>query len=196
VATLPTTPSGWSFGAQTGTSCSIGVYYKIASGGDAAPTFAALASAFWTTQLAEFTGNFNVLAAVLDKDGVATGTAATETATASAADQSVGELIICAGVAFYSAANTVTIADSINNGTVIDTNNGSTSTANHYSFGYCFSTAHASADANAWSTSTATNLTGSIALVGSFLLGSYIPFLLSPAAAQINSQAINRAANY
>lgn len=168
--TAPTTPTGWGFLSSSGTAVRVGLFYKIATGGDAAPTITAEGSTQFIAMLGEFQGNFATQASILDKNGVASGTAATETATASGDDASIGELIILAGLARYSSANTVTIQNVLNNGTSSETNNGSTSTDNHFSFGWAIGTSRTVADTNSWSTSTATNLTASMSLVGSFKL--------------------------
>ena len=68
------------------------IFYKIAAGGDAAPTVAAITSAVISAQLAEFSGNATTTP--VDQTGLGGGATSPETATLGAADTAAGELIL------------------------------------------------------------------------------------------------------
>lgn len=171
VATLPTTPSGWSIGVQkAGTSVSSTVYYKIAAGSDAAPTIAAITSGVIAAQLAEFSGN--TITSPLDQSGSAAGTTSPQTATAGAKSKTGTELIVSAAGAFYSAAATKTFSETYNNGgSPTRTQNSGTSTANHYDFAYGTGTGNASSQNHAF-TYTTTSITGEANAVATFLVAA------------------------
>ena len=168
-ATLPSAPANWSIGIQkAGTSCSASVFYKVAAGGDAAPTVGAVTSTVLTAQLAEFSGN--ATSSPLDKTGTAAGTTSTQVATAGAADTAGGELVVYATGALYSLAATKTLSNSLNNGaTAHNTTNNSTSTVNHYDLGYGITTGNSAADADTFSFTTQ-RITGAVVALASFKL--------------------------
>lgn len=144
-ATLPTVPAGWRVSNQrAGTSSTASIFYKTATGHDAAPTVSAITSAVITAQLTEYSGCDADLNFVRDNGGAASGTTSPITATAGVAAAS-GELVVSAGGALYASAATATLADTFNNGaTATDTTNNATSTVNHYCFGWGVTTSKAS----------------------------------------------------
>ena len=166
-ATIPTTPSGWSVAkTQAGTTSSVAIFYKIAAGSDAAPTIAAISSAYISAQLAEFSGGSH--SSPLDKVGSASGTSSPRVETASATDtNSFGELIITANTIYYSAAATKTLTDTINNATKVTTNNAETSTRWHYDFTYGYATTNSTADSDSFAFTT-TSITGQAGAIASF----------------------------
>jgi hypothetical protein len=168
VATLPTTPSGWSIGKQqAGTSCSATIYYRLAAGADTAPTIAAITSGVIAAQLAEFSGN--LAASPLDQTGSASGTGSPLTGTFAAVDALSGELIVMTGADLRSIARASNDTWTSNNATITaaGNNNGATST-NHYSNGYGVTTAKASADTAVMTLSTTNNITGLVLAAASF----------------------------
>lgn len=188
-ATLPGAPTGWSAGIQkAGTSCSASSFFKVAAGGDASPTIAAITSGVISAQICEWSGN--ATSSPKDQTGSAAGTTATLTVTAGAADAASGELAICVNSAFYSTAATKTLSDSLNNGTVTSTQNNATSTADHYCFSDAITTSNASADSNTASQTT-NRLTGGAAVLISFKLGAQT-FTQAVSATTTTSPAIVR----
>jgi hypothetical protein len=168
VATLPTTPSGWTIAKQqAGTSCSVTIYYKVAAGSDAAPTIAAATSGVWAVQLAEFSGG---TASPMDQSGAVIGITNPLTATATAADADSGNLVIACDAQFYGMAATHTYTGLIfNNGaTAVVTNNSAVSTANNYCNAYGLqTTSNSSADTFSLNAVT-TQLTGGALVLASF----------------------------
>jgi len=183
VNTKPSTPSGWSAAQQTNSSgpCSASIFYKIAAGGDAAPTVAAVASTIWSGQLMEFSGiDQNT---ILDQTGFAnSSTGSSITCSNTSADVTGGELVISAGAVHYSAAATKTLTDAWNNDTAFtSTTNNSTSTKDHYSFSYGFNTGNTSADTDTFSY-TSTNRNGVAIVTASFKLAQPVqPVFYLPA---------------
>lgn len=171
VATLPTPPTGWSTGVQqAGTSCSASVFYKIAVGTEGTTvTVPSVAGGTLKAQLAEYTGA--VLSSPADQSGGAAGTTSPIVATAGGADAAAGNLVVAASHAFYSAAATKTLGDTLNNGaTAISSANNATSTANHYSFCYGVTTGNGGADSESFAYTTA-SITGAVSAVCSFKAG-------------------------
>lgn len=162
-ATLPTTPSGWSIGAQrAGTSCSATVYYKVAAGTDSAPTVAAITSGVIAAQLAEFSGAASTTP--LDQSGVNSGTTSPITATYAGADAASGELLVSAGADFRSVARTPSDTHTSNHVTTMTggtgySNNG-TSSVNHYSNAWGLTNSNSGANTAVLTISTTTSLTG------------------------------------
>lgn len=172
-ATLPTTPSGWTIAKQVaGTSCSSTLYYRIATGADAAPAIAAVVGTAFTVMANEFSGGAS--SSPVDQTG--SGTAATTpiVATNAAVDAATGELLVYVGGCLYSAAQTASLIPTLTNATAVDTNNNATSNGKHYDFGWGFTTAHASADKDSMAVSTG-NLTGGAVVIASFKLGAAAP---------------------
>jgi len=161
VATLPTTPSGWSIAAQVaGTSCSATVYYKVAAGSDAAPTIAAITSGVIAAQLSEYSGADP--SAPLDEFGTQTGTSSPITETLPGVDQATGELLIAAGSDRRSVSRATNDTWTSNSGTptLAGSNNG-TSSKNHYSFAALVGTnQNAVADTAVMTLSITTSITG------------------------------------
>jgi hypothetical protein len=160
--TFPTIPAGWSEArAQIGTSCAAGIYYKIATGADAAPTIAAIPSSRIAAQLAEFSGNATI--SPLDQNSFNGGTTSPRTFTMGAPDATSGELLVLAGADFRSAARTPNDTWTSNNATITQAgNNNGVSSVDHYSFGYGVTTSNASATTGVMTISTTTSVTGLI----------------------------------
>lgn len=172
IATLPTTPSGWTIAKQVaGTSCSATVYYRIATGADATPTVAAITSGVIAAQLAEFSGNH---ASPFDQSGSATGISSPVTATFGAADVETGALVVACGADFRSVARTPNDTWTGTNWTATAAgNNNGTSSVNHYSNAYSLATTgSASADTAVMTASVTTSLTGLAVAAVSFVAAS------------------------
>jgi hypothetical protein len=167
-ATFPTTPSGWSIGVQrAGTSCSSTVYYKVATGADAAPTIAAVSATLWSVQLGEFSGGPSLTPT--DQSAGNSGTSSPLVATAGAVDRGTGDLLIgCAGLT-YGSSRAPTLTPTFNNATATAVNDGATSRTNHYGFAYGVGTTNASADTFTL-TYTTTQVTGAAVGLVSFRL--------------------------
>lgn len=160
---IPSTPAGWTNAGTPifGNVLSAALFYKVAAGGDAAPTIAAQTGAIWNVRLAEFSGMDSV--APLDKTGSLTSGSGTLALTNSSADTTSGEVVVYA-VACGLNGGTQTVASSGNNWTPVDVSNNATATANHYLMGYGFTTSKATADVNTVTyNATADNATGAIA---------------------------------
>lgn len=156
-----TIPSGWSQPTTAGgTSCICGIYYKIAAGGDAAPTLSAVVSGVRAAQLAEFSGN--AASGPLDRSATAASTTSPVTATAGVADLAASELLLLTSADFRSAARTPNDTLTSNHGTITQAgNNNGVSSVNHYSFGYCLATTSNSGGNTAVMTaSVTTSITG------------------------------------
>ena len=90
-ATLPTTPDGWYILSQVaGTSTSATIYFRAATGSDAAPVIAGITNGLIAAQLAEFSST----TATIDRTATATGTTSPNTATAGGTNAATGELIV------------------------------------------------------------------------------------------------------
>jgi hypothetical protein len=168
-------PSGWNqLSNRAGTSCSASIFYKIAAGADAAPTIGAITSGVIAAQLAEFSGNAAAPDAALITAG-ASGTSSPITATLSAADTTSGELLLMSGGDFRSAARTPNDTWTSNHGTIIQAgNNNAASSANHYSFGYCFTTSNSGADTAIMTASVTTSITGLVVYAQTFMLAPVV----------------------
>jgi PKD repeat protein len=151
-ATLPSAPAGWSIGARkagSGGLCSASVFYKIAAGGDSAPTVAAATGTLWNVQLAEFSGN--AMASTLDQTGSASGTSTPEVVTAASVDATPGDLVVVTGVLEFTISVTnPSSTHTLNNGAGTWTNSSQTGTA-HYNFAYGVTTGNSSADSDSYS---------------------------------------------
>lgn len=167
--TTPSTPAGWTLGPTLGAGGSATIFYRIATGGDAAPTVAALASTTWLGAVAEFSGN--ATSSPLDQSGSKNGSSGTQTAVNGAADALAGELFFYAVRFVTSTSVARTITNTLNNGmSNHDVNNNATSTTRHVSIGFGITTGNSAADQDAASlSSTYTNMTMAVA---SFLLTS------------------------
>jgi hypothetical protein len=167
VATLPTTPSGWSLAVTaTGTSVASAIFYKIATGADAAPTVAAITSGVISAQLSEYAGINQTTP--LCATGTAAGTTSPIVVTNSRIDYSIGSLMVTAVAHLRSAGTLGSQTDTYTNATSVQTSNKATSTANHYDFSYAAATtAHASSDADSVAFTT-TGITGMCVALASF----------------------------
>ena len=181
VTTAPTVTAGWIGGAVgSGASCYAAIYYKVASGGDAAPTVNGVASGVISAQLAEYSGQ----AAGDPKDGGSASTQSTTspvTTTLPQIDASAGELLIMVGADKRSTARASNDTWTSNRGTptLTGSNNGVTSTE-HYSFGAILSTnSNANADTATMTLSVTTNITGLFIIALAFKLP---PQIISPSA--------------
>jgi hypothetical protein len=167
LALLPSQPSGWSTAvSRIGLSASAIIYYKIATGGDAAPTVPAVIGGVISAQVGEFSGNTS------NSDPVGkTGTSATlvspAVTTTSAVDDTVDHLFVAANATYYSFPKTNTSTDTLNNAVAVSTNNDSTSTYYHYDFCYGITTSNSSADSDSYSFS-GTWMLGAAGVVASF----------------------------
>ncbi|HET6869154.1 MAG TPA: hypothetical protein VFH80_24800 [Solirubrobacteraceae bacterium] len=144
--TRPATPSGWSSaGTQDYPGAGeVGLFYRVAAGGDAAPTVAAAPNTTWSAELGEFSGI--ATSGPLDETGGAGYGNSPLLATAAATDAAPGELVVYAGGATASPAEAYTLSMSLNNGAAAhDTTNTGVS-ADHYLTGYGVTTGNSSAD--------------------------------------------------
>lgn len=151
VATVPGTPSGWSTATpsviESGTSgqaVSI-IFYKIATGGDTAPTIAGAAGMTWFVQIGSWTGNDT--SSPIDKTGSVNAAASPGVPTNSGVDAAIGELFCYMGTEFITtAATSAAFVSTPTNFTANDTTNKATISASHYLFGWGITTANAVAD--------------------------------------------------
>lgn len=167
-------PAGWTTavshntGGTTGTNSA--VYYKIAAGGDAAPTIAASTSAVTSAQLYEFTGNAS---APLDQVGstgeVAVPPATPQVATAAAADAAPTDLIIAvAGITKAKVGSLLTDVHTINHVTTPTvTRNNTASVVAHYDFAYGISNSNTGANSTSYAFATP-DVTGVSVCIASF----------------------------
>ena len=174
--TAPTTPSGWSVGAQSAgvasTAGSATIFYQVATGGDTAPTIASATSVLWFCQLYEFSGGATTTP--LDQSGANHSTTASSplVATAGGADSALGELVLAIAICHYSSAATKTLTATLNNGaTATSATNNATSIINHYGFSYGVTTGNSGADTFS-NAATTLNLTGTNVAIASFLLAA------------------------
>ena len=170
VSTAPATPTGWSVGQfKTTAAANMAVvpYYKIAAGGDAVPTFASITGSVQTAMLGEFSGN--VATSPKDQVGSNASSSATTpmTVTLGAADGTFGDLVVYVGGILHSSAVVDSASATVNSAAGNDTNNNSTSTVDHFNFGYGITTSNATADSIALSHST-TSLTATAVSAISF----------------------------
>jgi hypothetical protein len=172
-AVLLTTPSGWTVATQFNpTSCSANIYYRIATGGDTAPTIT-IPAGTGAAQLLEFSGNS---ATPLDKFGTAGSASSPTTATLTAADTASGELFIVCGADIRSAARTPSDTWTSNHATItLAGNNNAISTTNHYSFGYALATtSNTGANTAVLTASVTTSLTQLGVVAATFLLAPVV----------------------
>lgn len=191
-ATNPSTPpTGWSLGESGQTGAGAAIYYKIAAGGDAAPTFTVTTNTI--VELAEFSGN--ATSSPVDQVGFSGSANATNTVTSAAADALTGELIIGVSTALYSTSTTRTVTSAL--GTVSATNtpgtNSGVSTALFFNFVWGITTSNAAADTNACTVSTTSKLTENGGILASFKLA---PAAFIAPRPTILDQAVNRLGTY
>jgi hypothetical protein len=187
-ATFPTTPSGWNIAIQkAGTSCSATVYWRIATGGDAAPSIAAAASTAWGAQLGEFSGN--TAASPVDQTANAAGTTSPLSANAAASDVAVGELLVAAAAMWYSSAATKTTAHTLSTvGSTNSNSNDGIATTWHWNFAWATTTSNSGADQDSFAY-TITKITGTAVVLASFKLAAVGG---GPAPLKSNGQAVKR----
>ena len=168
-ATLPAQPTGWSTAIQrAGTSCSASIFYKVAAGGDAAPTIAAITSGVIEAQLDEWSGG--ATSGPLNQTGSASGTSSPEVCACTAADIAAGQLVIGAYALLYSTAATKTFTNTVNNGmTATVQNDATTSTVDHYNFWDGITTGNSVADQDSLAFTT-TKISGVASVIASFKL--------------------------
>lgn len=192
-ANTPGTPSGWtSWSTGTGISCGCAILYKVAAGGDSAPTISAITSSVQSAMLGEFSGNDH--SNPQDQAGGASGTTTPISGNTGVVDQAAGGLVITCSSAFYSSSSgTKTTSDSLNNGATAHTTTNTGTSVNHYDFCWGITTSNASADSESL-TVTTTHLTGCVMALGSFKMPP--PPVIVPNLSRITSQAVNRASNF
>jgi len=187
VATLPATPAGWTLGSnRLGTSCAAAIYYKVATGGDAAPTLAAVTSGVISAQLQEVSG-LTTASPASDRGSTQAGTTTPIVATNSTADLQSGEWIVAAAGVRYSQAATKTTSHTINNATDTEVSNDATSSRDHYNFTRGVTTANASPDSDSFAF-TATQITGAVVVLQSFKLAPVAPTATTDPATAVNAQ--------
>lgn len=154
IATAPGAITGWTKIAGASASVTSTLYYKIAAGGDAAPTVPAVASTVLTGQLMEFSGN--VVVSVQYESAGAASLTSPAVATAGSADVSVGCLIVVLAATLYASNHTHTAgAHTLNNGaTASSTNNNASNVVNHYDFAHGITTGNGSADSDSYAFTT------------------------------------------
>lgn len=148
--TLPAAPTGWSIAKQqAGDNCSISLFYKIATGGDAAPTIAAIAATNMQGQLAEFVCSAPL--PVLDQVASAASLTSPITVTTPAVDIASGDLMVFCSAVHYSTSQTDTLTNTLNNGaTANETNSNSAVAGNHVDFGWGVTTGNSTADSTSF----------------------------------------------
>jgi hypothetical protein len=167
------------------------IYYKIAAGGDAAPTITGGNALF--AMLGEFSG---VASTPLDQSTStgATGTTSPQTATLSSADAHAGDLVL------YSASTTNSTSQTEPAGPNVALNNGASSnettnggsSVTHYWFGWGVTTGNSAAD-SASLTFTTARISAVALTLASFSVAVAAPV---PATPNVVMQAVNRALTY
>lgn len=187
-ATVPATPSGWSSAVtNAGTSSASGIFYKVAVGGDSAPTLSAISGAVQIAQLYEFSGG--PTSGLLDKTGSAAGTSSAQTVSCSAADSNSGDLVIKAS-AILGTSRSRTLSETFNNGgTLVRQSSSGTTTADHYDFAYDLGTTSNSSADSASLTFTTTGITGVTSVIASFNSGPALPWSYVQGAGSGNSSS-------
>jgi len=142
-------PSGWTECVNAsggGVSVIVSIGWKIAAGGDTAPTLTNAGATQGWAVLAEFSGLQNP-----PVSGIAGGAGGLNpsplTATLGSVDDQIGNLFLSCGAWLHSKAETTTTADTYNNGATPTTNrnNDATSTTYHYRFAWGVSTGNSTA---------------------------------------------------
>jgi hypothetical protein len=184
--TQPATPSGWTFvNDPTHATAGVGVLtcYRIATGGDAAPTITGIANVVLSGQLCEYAGT-DPTAPYLNDAGNSGGTLSPQVATCTGGgDPVAGCLIISAAAMRYTQAATKTFTDVLNNSaTQLDrAQSGAVSTTSHYDFISGVTGSNAAADQNNFSL-TVTKISGVELSIASFkpqvIGGRFVPVLV------------------
>lgn len=170
--TNPSAPSGWTKDASSigGSSVSASVYHRIATGGDAAPTFLGVTGGILAVHLEEWSGN-DTTSNVRWANGNTFGTTSPVTATISLADTAVGQLVVMAGADFRSAARAPNDTWTSNHGTpTLRASNNGVSSTDHYSHATLVANSNSGADTAIMTASVTTSITGLAAAASSYLL--------------------------
>ena len=186
------TPSGWSVAIQSSTvggPC-VNIFYKIAAGGDAAPTLGGLTGSVLSGQLAEFSGN--LATSPLDQTGSNAASSNPITADTGVVDTQVGELLLFGGTASLSPTGVSSLSFTSNNAssiTAAGSNNG-VSTTPHWAFAYALATTSNSVSTTVTETAAGGSITGMNVCGATFL----IPTVAGPAGKSLNlTQAVKMA---
>lgn len=158
--TIPATPSGWTLlVSRTANFSATAVFFKIASGGDAAPTLSG-AFRYWA-QLGEFTtGPGSPIDQTASATGV--GNVSPGVATAAGNDATVGELLLGSFSMYNNLGAHVPITGAFNNATHTPADNSSYTNvgADNALFGYGVGTSNASPDSATWTWTANPNFLG------------------------------------
>lgn len=133
-----TGPADWTLAVSNFPSSPMcAIFYKIAAGGDATPTFASVGGADFFAQVVEFSG---ASGAPLDQTGTAinnSGGSIPQTVSAAAADVLTGNLVVLCARYTLTGFGTATFADSFNVGTAVHIgDSGAVSQQRQASFSY------------------------------------------------------------
>ena len=187
---LPATPAGWTRAGYLTEADTQGgaylaataiLYYKVAAGGDTAPSFTVGTNVWVGAGLAEFSD----AGTTVDQIGSAGGAYVDDsvpspiTPTAPDADANSSELVLYVGALNFSTpAGDVTTADTINNcDSLVGVNTDAQSTWLHRCWGYGVTTADSTADSNSYSyahTAFLSTLWSAAGLVVSFKWAAYV----------------------
>lgn len=172
----PPTPSGWTLGASvTAASTSMTMFWKIAAGSDAAPTFTGHAANVQSAMLLEFAAsNSGTIAATpTDKSGThtTTTTSTPNAVAASATDTGTNAQLVIGGTSIsYSAAAVKTLTNTPGEAMAFTSvSSAAVSTRAHYNFYWGHTNSNSAADSNSLAY-TSTNGQGSSQVIQSFLL--------------------------
>lgn len=170
-------PAGWTFtnGGPSGV-FDASVAWKVAAGGDAAPTWPAAAGGVWTAGVGEFSGNSTVADPSDRRFGSSTLGAGSMTATDTQLALLAGELIVSVGGLHYTASAARTLTQSYNQGAGdnnLDNNNG-TAALNHRTFDWGIMTVN-NADPSATLAFTGTPGSGHLTVVTFQLAVATVP---------------------
>jgi len=186
--TAPTVTAGWTpAGSGSGNSCYVAIYYKIAAGGDAAPTVNGVASGVIAAQLAEYSGQVTS-GDVRESGGSSTqSTTSPVTANNTAVDAGSKNLLLMVAADKRSTARASNDTWTSNRGTptLTGSNNGVSSTE-HYSFADILSTdSNNNVDTSTLTLSITTNITGIMILMIPFRPQLDVPVPVSSQMSQV-----------
>lgn len=158
------------------------VWYKPNSGAsETAPSFSAITATTMFAAFAEFSGG--ATSAPVDQTNAARSTVSSSPATAtnSAADVALGELLVSCGFWQLSKAGTCTTVDTYNNGATPTTNlnNDATSTAFHYRFAWGTTTGNSAADQDSQTNSSSRINQGFVSIASFKLPAAATPSLVA-----------------
>lgn len=173
-----TISAGWTLAVQAfsdQTHAGTLIFYKVATGSDAAPTLTPSGTNFVRAALSEWSGTNPIQTSVLDQVGaVSSLTSASVTATAGGPDVRGGDLVIYAG-ALYVSSSTATTSHTVNNGTYVGPtgwDNDSTAAARHYRYGYEITTGNSAADNDTFAGTGVSGMFGTPLAIASFTAAS------------------------